>query len=1745
MDFDIDGARKEGYTDEEIASYLSTQNKFDYAGAVKDGYTPQEVIGFLAPKREESIFEGGTIQPKPAAQQPDTVARRAKTVGAGALASASSMLSGADWVADKFTESHFAEGLAKKTAEWAKDLTPADPTFTDQLGMGIGSMGTFFIPGMGVTKTVGLIGKVAPRLAMWAGVGMSSTLESLAEAGGVYEAQKAKGASNAEAHKAANKTFIANLVLTSATNRLGAFADGGGLVRKTIQSAAMEAPQEGLQSIISELAQGNDIDWNEVATSSAVGAITGGGMGAASHVFLDAKVKDKLTELKDKTNRGEQITPEETAELIRIFTPEPTAVKPAATTEPIAAPEATKPESIPSTNPIKRKPRKVTAPTTTVVTTDTTASASEQAQGSPQAQDSSVAQKTIPVTTQSAPQPTPRPTVIRRKASITPVATPVVEAVTAAIPAEQMIVQPTDAVPVLTIPKEVLMTPKDRRVNLDARTEIDRIHLKAKEQGVEAVTDEEINFLNTYTADRSITQLREGTATTAVLERKARKQAKKEVSNVSGSEVSQGGQSSNTGSESSSGESAASSTREITGRKGLRKRGAVDASANAAQPGDTWTANTGTAATAPQVNAKETSNEAQKEVQNSGDSQGIKVYPKTEAGLKKVIKKLKADIASGKDSEDMQVKLQAHEEKLYELNPELRPEAEVVPAVAQPKPQDIEVQLELLAKEITETTDELYAIDDINSEEYAIIESKLQALETLESELYAKLDVGQDLDIIKSALADEDNGIFSERFERAEVEADTAPEVVQKEAADTDKIVYNADEIRKGQRAYRFANGDIIQGASFADMSNEVIATITQRGGKAEQGYIGVDGVFVSETLLKKQAEPGRKKNVKKILKGLSILKDQRGLVGLDINANNSNAEQLQQIAKLREQFERMEADAKGAKLSPEEYMRKAGFSEVAIAGYLKIKALPIQPEELITKVTKAQKERIAELNISEETKRSLGIDKPLKELTYEDAKKLITATSAETTYETLTNKLKYEPVQAYSKYKSKLSNLKDVISRGFNSPSVVASKEAGSKIIYREIDRADILKHRMLAHILDSQELDLAQAIKAIPEGSESAKKVAMAQEGTLAESALTNSERDALNKLRKFYKWAIDRFVEVKTSNPEEAARVRELAKKVIYNPQEDEVTVLKTLKEFRKEYKLTNGAMEAIELLRMEKQNYLPHVFDRTELKNSAVERLKELKNTKHSDERYRKQIDSLENLISKLDGADFVVYKDIPKSLVFQHLKKRTGAPGYKVDAHVALHTYVRGFLKQLYDVPMLDRIQTPYKTLSPDMKAYMDKYIKDYLGQVERSSVASFVRQFEWIRTLGFNPRSAIVNGIGGTLNTVIEGGRHAITGYRRALTADGKNEFIMTGAPHEIPQVMIDKDVEYHNRMEKLRAYAGWAFNKVEFGLRSAAYHTGKAKGESLGLTGEDLYFYSMDFMHKTQYRYGKVGMPMAMRGWGGVVFQYGSYPVKTLELMHQWLTKEGKTGKLKLLAFVVAAEGGELLSRRLLNMDISGGLGFGVRLMDLVSTLSSASQGEWEEMEKHWKLAWAGGSGILPETVVPLGPAMNLLKVIGSQEEGKVNKIIKELTPVQAIKVKDFYYAMKYSEEGQYPVFKYDSLLNPIEKKYELGLKDTILKAFGPKPSAETELQRREYSVLLNEKEIQKILIKFNRAIVNGASGEVSRLFNQYPGVIGMKKDLGGGVLNEIQKRTLTAEERRQMQISNEDVQRIYMENR
>ncbi len=175
-----------------------------------------------------------------------------------------------------------AQRAADRLGALAQELMPDDPNFAEQLASGAGSMALFMVPGTaagGAVSAIPRMGVVAARLAPALSVGLPVVLESATEAGGVFQQALLAGKNREEAGQAAAKTFWANALLVGLTNRFGLDAQGRAALMKAIASAPMEGLQEAGQSIISDLAAGDPVNWNEVAVSLGVGSILGGALG--------------------------------------------------------------------------------------------------------------------------------------------------------------------------------------------------------------------------------------------------------------------------------------------------------------------------------------------------------------------------------------------------------------------------------------------------------------------------------------------------------------------------------------------------------------------------------------------------------------------------------------------------------------------------------------------------------------------------------------------------------------------------------------------------------------------------------------------------------------------------------------------------------------------------------------------------------------------------------------------------------------------------------------------------------------------------------------------------------------------------------------------------------------------------------------------------------------------------------------------------------------------------------------------------------------------------------------------------------------------------------------------------------------------------------------------------------------------------------------------------------------------------
>ena len=150
--------------------------------------------------------------------------------------------------------------FSKKIKRWSEEMSPENPDFADQLMQGVGSMGLFAAANV-VTGGSAIVPVI---------------LESMGEAGSVYEENREAGLSIEESGERASYALGFNLVLNKMLNVFDIPKKEIKTIIRVIRGAGTEAVQEGSQQIISNVYTDRPV-LDGVLESMGVGAILGGG----------------------------------------------------------------------------------------------------------------------------------------------------------------------------------------------------------------------------------------------------------------------------------------------------------------------------------------------------------------------------------------------------------------------------------------------------------------------------------------------------------------------------------------------------------------------------------------------------------------------------------------------------------------------------------------------------------------------------------------------------------------------------------------------------------------------------------------------------------------------------------------------------------------------------------------------------------------------------------------------------------------------------------------------------------------------------------------------------------------------------------------------------------------------------------------------------------------------------------------------------------------------------------------------------------------------------------------------------------------------------------------------------------------------------------------------------------------------------------------------------------------------------
>jgi len=495
------------------------------------------------------------------------------------------------------------------------------------------------------------------------------------------------------------------------------------------------------------------------------------------------------------------------------------------------------------------------------------------------------------------------------------------------------------------------------------------------------------------------------------------------------------------------------------------------------------------------------------------------------------------------------------------------------------------------------------------------------------------------------------------------------------------------------------------------------------------------------------------------------------------------------------------------------------------------------------------------------------------------------------------------------------------------------------------------------------------------------------------------------------------------------------------------------------------LSKTERSVYDLMSRKISNYLPHIFDRDELikgfglEKDLLERSLKLATDPKELTKIKKRLVSLDKSISDFRGGKLVMYQQLPQNLRFKFFDTRKGAQGYSFDAVKAYEAYLNGMTKKLFQEPALKKVGILYEQLDPVMREYTKQHVTDWVGMGRKRSMelADAITTYQWMAKLGMNPRSAITNAAQ-KINTIAEVGEgNALRGYFKGWTKEGTELFEKTGLGQEVPTVLLEGQVP--KKLQKAKEIMGYLFTKVEMGNRKHAFLAGVEQGKELGLKGQELIQHGIDVVHKTQFRYGSVGMPAPLRtATGKIMFQFMSYTIKQIEFLAK-LLKNNPKGLAK---WVLYAEGGRKALREYAGVDLGNAMGLGLDYEEVGKSLKQLSDGEIESAFRHAKLSVQGG-GIFPS----IGPTpSSLLKIGEGFDKGLmegVKTIGKEMAPIQGVKMWKGMKALRGGKEfkggeNRYPWEDSNGALDVYLSAPELASE-----VFGPKTVATKEVSEQK----------------------------------------------------------------------------------
>lgn len=333
MTFDVFGAKKAGYSPQEIATFMAKENKFDLDGAIKSGYSYDEVIphlsGMAAPTLTGRLAETAKGVPRGFVNSFLTSAE-----GIAQMADTATDFVGLDDLIDSGEENELIR-LARSGREKVEETLGADPNYRDlwttKFGDAMGSLASFFTPAAGA-KLIGLTGKVAKHLpsagfATGVGAGEQSQRIEMAREQGLDVSEGKEDAaimtgSLIGLSELAPVGFILK-GLKKADMQKPFFKSIMPRLKQALASGSVEAVQEVSAGIAQDLTEKGLYNPNLPVGESAWDEITlGGAAGFTADLLLNAMAGRRLTSMTRQQKEREADIREREAERMKLSSQE-------------------------------------------------------------------------------------------------------------------------------------------------------------------------------------------------------------------------------------------------------------------------------------------------------------------------------------------------------------------------------------------------------------------------------------------------------------------------------------------------------------------------------------------------------------------------------------------------------------------------------------------------------------------------------------------------------------------------------------------------------------------------------------------------------------------------------------------------------------------------------------------------------------------------------------------------------------------------------------------------------------------------------------------------------------------------------------------------------------------------------------------------------------------------------------------------------------------------------------------------------------------------------------------------------------------------------------------------------------------------------------------------------------------------------------------------------------------------------